>query len=295
MKWARGGQEVGKRAQRRRRFQPMIGTMMYLTAVLLGLVALYLVVVAGVGLLQHRLLYLPERASVEALLATGLQPWPSRDEVSGFVMQPSGAVRGTVIVFHGNAGHAGHRAHYGDALQRLGLRVILAEYPGYGSRDGALGETSLVADAEATIALAHRLHGAPVLVIGESLGAGVAARAAAAQRELIAGLMLITPWNRLEDVAAHHYPWLPVRWLLRDRYDSAAHLAAFERPVLVVVAEHDRVVPAERGLALHEGLGGPKRLALVAASGHSDWAVRVDAHWWREAIAFLVATPAAPS
>ena len=61
----------------------MIGTMMYLTAVLLGLVALYLVVVAGVGLLQHRLLYLPERASVEALLATGLQPWPSRDEVSG--------------------------------------------------------------------------------------------------------------------------------------------------------------------------------------------------------------------
>ena len=51
--------------------------------------------------------------------------------------------RGTAIVFHGNAGHAGHRAYYARALTPLGLRVILAEYPGYGPRAGQPGEQAL--------------------------------------------------------------------------------------------------------------------------------------------------------
>ena len=93
----------------------------------------------------------------------------------------------------------------------LGLRVIPAEYPGYGPRGGSVGERSLVDDAGQAIALAHGLYGPPVLVVGESLVFGVAAAAAARQRDKAAGLLLITPWNRLERVAGFHYPWLPVR------------------------------------------------------------------------------------
>jgi alpha-beta hydrolase superfamily lysophospholipase len=109
-------------------------------------------------------------------------------------------------------------------------------YPGYGPRVGTLGEESLVADAQQTITLAHSLYGAPLLLIGESLGAGVVAAAGTRERDKTAGLLLITPWDRLEHVAAYHYPWLPVKWLLRDRYDSVTHLALFGHPVLVVVA-----------------------------------------------------------
>ncbi len=247
------------------------------------------IALGGPYLLQDRLLYFPQRATVAGLAQGGLAAWPSADEFRGLVAQPQGTTRATAIVFHGNAGHAGHRAYYASALARLGVRVILAEYPGYGPRDGEVGEGPMVEDASRSIELAHRQYGPPLLVLGESLGAGVAAAAVARKSEAVAGLMLITPWDRLEKVASHHYPWVPVGWLLRDRYDSVAHLAGFGRPVLVAVAEHDDVVPAQFGEALYSALPEPKRLLVIRDAGHNDWPGRVDAAWWRQAVDFLLA------
>lgn len=249
-------------------------------------------VLAGVFMLQNSLLYFPERATTAQMLSPGLDAWPSAQDFRGLVAEPASttrpAVRGTVIVFHGNAGHAGHRRFYAEALTPLGLRVILAEYPAYGPRQGTLGEDSLVADAAETIALAQRQYGAPLLLIGESLGAGVAAAAAARQRDKVAGLLLITPWDSLAQVAAHHYPWLPVRWLLRDRYDSAGHLRTLGSPVLVAVAERDSIVPARFGQALYAALSAPRKLTLMPGAEHNDWPDRVDANWWRQAVDFLL-------
>src|SRR5690606_9415565 len=120
-------------------------------------------------------------------------------------------------------------------------------------------------DAVQTIAAARRAFDGPVLLIGESLGAGVAAAAAraAGPEAGISGLLLITPWDRLANVAAHHYPWLPVNWLLKDRYESVSNLAAARLPVTVVVASDDRIVPARYGLALHESLPPPKTLLVI--------------------------------
>ena len=74
--------------------------------------------------------------------------------------------------------------------------------------------------------------------------------------------------------------------MLRDRYDSAAHLASFGTPVVVAVAEHDSIVPTGFGIALYESLKGPKQkhLMLINAAGHNDWPDRVDASWWQDAI-----------
>lgn len=242
----------------------------------------------GIAVIQDRLLYYPVQASVAELTGDGLQAWPSPQDFRGLLAEPAGAARATVVVFHGNAGNVGHRTYYAAALTRLGLRVILAEYPGYGPRTGALGEDSLVADAAQTIALAHQRYGAPLLVIGESLGAGVAAAASARQRGQIAGVWLITPWDKLENVAAHHYSWLPVSWFLRDRYDSAAHLAAFGRPILVTVAERDEIIPPRFGNALYAALNDPRRLTTLKGAGHNDWLGYTDEAWWREAVRFLL-------
>lgn len=265
-----------------------------MTVVLGAALALALVIV-GIALFQHRLLYFPGHASLADIARGGLSAWPDANDFRGLAAQPRTeephGLRGTAIVFHGNAGHAGHRSFYAQALTPLGLRVILAEYPGYGPRDGDLGEASLVADAERTIRLAHRLHGEPLLVIGESLGAAVAAAAAARQEGIVAGLLLITPWDRLEHVASHHYPWLPVRWLLGDRYDSIDDLSAFRRPVVIVLAENDEIVPARFGRALHERLGRTSKLLTVPTAGHNDWPARVDATWWRDTIAALLPVP----
>ena len=243
---------------------------------------------AAIFLWQDRLLYFPALTTVERVADGGLRAWPSSQDFRGLVAEPTGAVRGTAIVFHGNAGHVGHRAFYAHALTPLGLRVILAEYPGYGPRPGMLGEASLVADAEETLALAHRQYGGPLLLIGESLGAAVAAAAGAQQPDLTTGLLLITPWDRLARVGSHHYPWLPVKWMLRDGYDNVVHLAKFDRPVVVAVAERDSIVPPRFGTALYAALRGPKHLMLIKASDHNDWPDRVDAGWWRAAITFAL-------
>lgn len=266
-----------------------LGTAVKSAGAVLRIVApILLVFVLGAAMLQDRLLYYPDRASVAEMSRGGLAAWPAPDDFRGLLAEPAGAVRATAVIFHGNAGHAGHRRFYAEALTPLGLRVILAEYPGYGPRDGALGEDSLVADAVATIALARQRYGTPLLVVGESLGAGVAAAAAARQREQVAALWLITPWDRLANVAAHHYPWLPAGLFLRDRYDSAAHLAGFGRPILVTVAERDTIVPARFGRALHAALAEPRRLTVLDGAGHNDWIDGLDAAWWREAIDFLL-------
>ena len=260
-------------------------TLIYATGTVLTLTVVGLLLLAGIYLGQDRLLYFPAPAPLQALAQGGLQAWPSADDLRGLVAEPTGTARGTAIIFHGNAGHAGHRAFYAHALTPLGWRVILAEYPGYGPRAGKPGEASLVADAADTVALAHRQYGGPLLLVGESLGAAVAGAAAAQQRDLSAGLLLITPWDRLEHVAAHHYPWLPVKWLLRDRYDTAARLAGFDRPVVVAIAEHDAIVPGQFGSALFDALGGPRQLVLIKGAGHNDWPNRVDAQWWRTTVA----------
>ena len=265
--------------------------MMKPASVMLLLATSCAIALAAPAMFQDRLLYYPAKAPIAEMVSPGLAAWPSEGEFRGLVAHPPGAARGTALVFHGNAGHAGHRGYYAATLTRLGLRVILAEYPAYGPRDGAVGERSLVDDAAQTIALARKQFDAPVLVVGESLGAGVAAAASARQRESIAGLMLITPWDKLESVAGHHYPWLPVGWLLRDRYDSAANLAAIGHPVMVVVAERDNVVPARFGAALFESLPGPKRLEVVRGAGHNDWPRSVDEAWWRSAMQFLLTDP----
>jgi uncharacterized protein len=261
---------------------------MKLMATALAIVVACVFVLAAIFLAQDRLLYFPARASLERMAGDGLRAWPSAQDFRGLVAEPAGTVRGTAIVFHGNAGHAAHRDYYVRALLPLGFRVILAEYPGYGPRAGTPSESSLVADAGETVGLAHRQFAGPLFLVGESLGAAVAAAAAAAHPDQPSGLVLITPWDQLAHVGAYHYPWLPVRWLLRDEYNTAARLSGFDGPVVIAVAERDRIVPARFGVALYDSLRGPRHLLVIPGSDHNDWPDRVNASWWRDVIAKLV-------
>lgn len=261
---------------------------MKLTKPLFRLALASLILFAAATMLQDQLLYFPQKASLSELVSERLRPWPSAEDFRGLIAEPGGAAQATAIVFHGNAGHAGHRAFYATALNPLGIRVILAEYPGYGPRPGQPGERRLIADAEDMINRAREHYGEPLMVVGESLGAAVAAGAGAHQAGQITGLLLITPWDKLQSVASHHYGWLPVKWLLRDPYDSAAYLASFNRPVAVVLAERDDIVPSRFGMALYQSLTPAKRLKILQGSGHNDWVYHMDEQDWRDMTAFLL-------
>lgn len=252
-----------------------------------------LLFVGVAAVFQNRLIYFPDKLPLADAIADarsrGLVPWPGEGDYRALLREPKGTARATVVLFHGNAGHAGDRDWYADEFVRLGLRVILAEYPGYGPRAGNLGEAALVADAAATLALARSRFAGPLLLVGESLGAGVAA--AVAHSADVAAVLLITPWDRIEQVARHHYPWLPVGAVLHDRYDNVANLSAYRGRVAVVIAGHDSILPPRLGRALFESLPEPKRLWTIPSADHNDWMVRVDTAWWGLVAGWLLADP----
>jgi alpha-beta hydrolase superfamily lysophospholipase len=251
----------------------------------------YALLVLLVFLMQRRMIYAPEtgRPTDSQAQAMGLRCWPETPaDFRGFVSAAASAhYLGTIVVFHGNAGSAWQRDYFIRALEPLGYRVILAEYPGYGGRSGKINETTLVQDAIATVQQARLAFGAPIYLLGESMGCGLAAAAAARPGIDASGLILITPWDSLPDLAQTLYWYLPARMLTIDRYDNVHHLASFERPVAMVIAKDDTVVPNKHSLRLFRSLTAPKRLWEFPDAGHNTWPTGADAPWWREAMDFI--------
>ena len=248
-----------------------------------------LLAAAGCGL-QKNMLYYPDKyvPSSTQLAAEGLGFWPSGPEgYRGFAGSAGGPVsEGTVVVFHGNAGTAADRSYYAKSLAPLGYRVILAEYPGYGGRDGEPGEKVFAKDAVETLRLA-RSYGGKLYVVGESLGCGVAASAAKQGAVPIDGLILITPWDTLGSVAKDKFPWLPVGLFLSDTYDTVGNLKEFPARIAIVGAERDQVIPFRHAETLFRALPGTKRIWAVGGAGHNDWPLMVDRGWWLEIMNFI--------
>jgi len=231
--------------------------------------------------------------AIEIAKASGLVPWertpPKAPTLQGYVRPDfaSPAPRGTIVVFHGNGGWCVDRIPYVDAFTRRGFRVFLYEYPGYGGRPGRPSERTIVPDARALVhSLAQAGYG-PIYVWGESLGAGVAAAVCADETLPVHGLVLLTPWDNIANVGLSFYPYIPVRWLLRDKYDSIANLDHFAHPICVIRSDHDEVIPPPLSLNLFAHLTGPKKMIVQQDSGHNDWPNSPELGWWDDALNFI--------
>lgn len=254
----------------------------------LGFVAAgYAALAAAMFVLQDRMLYFPSAAGRGQARFAGLAPWPDEETFAGWQsLSPPEVPHGTILVWHGNAGAAVDRTYYVRALEARGFRVILLEYPGYGGRSGRLGEASFVSDAVSSTERARRRYEGPLYLVGESLGTGVAA-AVAGRVPDVEGVLLITPFASLAGVAQTAYPWLPVRWLMRDRFDSVRHLTAYRGPVAVAVSERDAIIPADQSARLYESITSRKRLWTFEGAGHNDWPSGPAEPWWDEVLEFL--------
>jgi alpha-beta hydrolase superfamily lysophospholipase len=253
----------------------------------------YGVMVGLAYLMQQRMTYFPERQSLPDLksqaTAAGLKLWPSDDaDYLGLIgAQDPMDPKGTVVVFHGNAGAAVHRFYYARALERLGYRVVVAEYPGYGAKPGRPGEKAFASAAGALVQTVHAQYGQPIYLLGESLGCGVATAVAAQPPLPIKGVILVTPWNSLPQLAQKLYWYLPARWLVRERYDNVANLAQYPGPVAVVMAGNDEIVPPSLSEALYAALSNRKEKWVFAGAGHNTWPAGPREAWWREVMAFM--------
>lgn len=235
--------------------------------VLLAVVALviYAGLCAAMFALQRSLLYVPAATRSDAATTTSAL---ARDGVTlrGWTIGPEDGA--PVLYFGGNGERI--EQNIDDFSHWLPhRRVYLLAYRGYGASDGAPEGTAMRDDALAFYDAVRLDHpGQPVDVIGRSLGTGIASHVAA--QRAVRRLALITPFDRLAHVAQGYYPWLPVRWLLRDDHDAVADLAQFDGNVLVLRAGRDVVVPPRHTDRLVALLPTPPEVVAFEDADHNN-------------------------
>jgi pimeloyl-ACP methyl ester carboxylesterase len=241
---------------------------------LLGGAAAYGLVVGGLYVLQGSLLF-PSRAA--ALASYPLPPGttdlqldtPDGHRLVGHLVPArTGPSRGLLIGFPGNIWNASDfTALLGERLPDVDIAAFY--YRGYAPSEGRPGERAFFSDATLIYdELKLRLGPRKVFAAGFSLGSGVAAWLARVRS--LDGLVLVTPFDSVEAVARARYRWAPVRPLLRHRFRSDLHLAGCDVPTAVILAEHDRIVPAERSLRLVQVLRRAVLVETIPGTTHNS-------------------------
>lgn len=235
-------------------------------------------VVAMPWALQRQLIYFPDARPVPAAAdviagARDVTLYTTDGLELGAWFVPSAGAADTgmaVLVAPGNGGSRTARAEFAEELSRRGLGVLLMDYRGYGENPGRPSEDGLAADADAATQALKELGYPPhrTLYFGESLGSAVVA--ALQTRHPPAGIVLRSPFTELADVGAHHYPWLPVRALLRDRFRVVEHLAASDVPVTVIYGDHDSVVPPGLSASVADHAPSLAERVVMADADHND-------------------------
>ena len=245
------------------------------------LVAILLGLGLGLALLwvgQRRLIYLPY-AGVPTAVSQGLPSavditFTTEDSLTlhgWFVPAAPSPARFTMIVFNGNAGHRGLRAPMAAAFAKHGVAMLLFDYRGFGDNAGRPTEEGLARDARAARAYLTTRSDVDqnrVIYFGESLGAAVALRLATETPPF--ALVLRSPFTSLADIGRHHYPYLPVRWMLREKYPSLERVRSLSSPTLVILGDHDSIIPAEHSRRLYAAITTEKRLVEIAGADHND-------------------------
>jgi fermentation-respiration switch protein FrsA (DUF1100 family) len=191
------------------------------------------------------------------------------ERISGWYV-PAPERKGTILAFHGNGGNIGHRLHLIGLLRSLGWDVCIIDYRGYGSSTGRPTEEGTYQDARAAwnyLVKERGLRPDRIVIHGRSLGGAVAAALAAEVNP--AGLILESTFTSVPDLGHKLYPYLPVRWLCRFKYDTLARLSGISCPLLVAHSRDDDMIPFRHGERLFAAAREPKTFVPLEG-GHND-------------------------
>jgi len=221
---------------------------------------------------QSRYIYYPECLLSASPSSIGLHfenvsfETTDRVKLSGWFI-PSEGTRGVILFCHGNAGNISHRLESIQIFHRLGLDVLIFDYQGYGQSEGTPTEHGTYRDAEAAwryLIEERRVDPNEIVVFGRSLGGAVASWLA--QSQTPGALILESAFTSLPDIAATVYPYIPVRLLLRFKYNTAECLARINCPVLIVHSRHDEIMPFSHGRRLFEMAKEPKKFLEITGT-----------------------------
>ena len=246
---------------------------------LIGFISIGLMYIGAmifIYLLQRKLQYAPTHRDAKGVGHAEFKPLLSDSGQFMGYWRPIGETGGekakakrTIIFFHGNGGEALDREWVSEIVPEEDFLVILAEYPGYGPRGGAITEGSIFQSSEYLIDQVQKRWPAPITLLGESLGSGVACYIAAKKR--IDRLAMISPFSSASDVAKMIYPYFPIKLLMRDKFDSVRYGHDIKVPVHIIHGTLDDVVPIQLGRDLFVAItSSEKTITEIPGYGHSN-------------------------
>lgn len=251
---------------------PVIKTILFIAAAYIGIGGLAFA-------FQRKLQYFPATERVEPS-EMGLEHVqeiviPAGDGIrliNWYAPPPDG--QKTIVFFQGNGGAIWHRHERFEAYRKAGFGVLFPSYRGYGGSEGSPSEKHLVADGLLAVDWLNRQGIAPqnIVLVGESLGSGVAVQVAA--KRDVALVILEAPFASAVDIGASAYPWLPVRLFMTDQFRSDLHIANISAPLIVIHGDQDEVVPVASGRKLFKAAREPKRWMTISGAGHADLSVQ---------------------
>jgi fermentation-respiration switch protein FrsA (DUF1100 family) len=233
----------------------------------------------GLSSLERRSLYCPDRQII-ATPAVYRLPFEqlalkTKDGVrikGWFIPAESRLLASSLVLLfcHGNAGNISHRLDKLQIFHKMGFSVLLFDYRGYGQSEGVPSEAGTYADADAAYQYlmgTQKIHPSQIILYGESLGCAVATEMA--RRHAAGALILESPFTSTVEMAKRVFPWLPVRWIIRNRYDNLSKMPEIKMPVLIMHSPQDEIVPFDMGRQLFGAIPGPKAF-FELAGGHND-------------------------
>lgn len=253
---------------------------MILTILLLAYGAVTLVMY----LYQRQMTYLPgnETFTPKEWDLDELQPLQVQTQgepaLTSWYRAPAMSGKPAIVFFQGNGAHLGYRNIKVKPWLKAGYGVLMIGYPGYNGNPGFPSEQGIYDTARAAIKkiIETGTDESHLVFYGESIGTGSATQMAT-EFPKAAGLILESPFTSLPDAGAYHYPYLPVRLLMRDRFDSCSKIKQIKMPLLLIHGEQDRIVPFKLGHELYEAANEPKQAVFVPQAGHNDlydWGVQ---------------------
>lgn len=242
-----------------------------------GLIVIIAVVIGLVYFMQRSMMYFPSpekqdiaKTGFANVKEVSLQTADGLD-LYAWYKAPVPATKPTIVWFHGNASNVAITSYRAATYIKHGYGLLAVEYRGYGGNPGKPSEEGLYNDARAAIEWLKQngVSEDSIILYGESIGSGPAIQMAVEYKGLHA-VVLDSPLSSATEIASYHYPFLPVKWLISDKYDNLSKIAKISAPLILAHGTADTIIPYQYGQKLFNAAPEPKSMITLEGAGHNN-------------------------
>ena len=246
---------------------------MKISTLFFSVILIYLIIVAYMYLNQRKLLYLPSENNylddqIDFNFKEVFIDVEKNLKLKAWLIENDFKNKKTLVFFHGNAGNLSNRTYKLNQLSKLDLNIIILAWRGFSGNEGEPSEQNLYNDAKKTIDWLNSrgVKNKNIILYGESLGTGIAVELS--QTNQFGGIILESPFTSMTNAAKNIYPWLPVKYLLKDKYDSEKKIKNLQIPILIMHGKKDNIVPFKMGKKLYDLANNPKFFYFTENDDH---------------------------